>query len=443
MGHLADPLVLDVRNAVDAAGAHPGAVRASADRLLTVSEELAVASTLERSGNGLSPQTEDVLHSILRAAREHFALDVAFISRFRDGRRFFVSVDASTTEIQVGASDPLEDSYCARVVDGRLPQLMGDARDNAEARSLPGTQALDVRTHLGVAIRLPGGGLYGTFCCFGSTPSHDLDEGTLRAMNAFAQLAAEALARDEAVTDRLLARAAEIHDLISEDRIRIHYQPIVDLATGTPVGYEALSRFETDPVFPPDHWFGQAASAGLGLVLEARAIELALPSLTVLPASCYLAVNASASTVESGLLRSLLDGADGHRIVLELTEHDRAESLPRILDRLDELRATGVRLSIDDTGTGYAGMQRLVNLCPEIIKLDRSLVAGIDRDPTRQAMADALASFARAIGARFIAEGVETEPEREYLLGRGVVFGQGYLFGRAEPLAVHVGHEHP
>ncbi|MEX2658972.1 MAG: hypothetical protein WD232_04695, partial [Acidimicrobiales bacterium] len=124
MGDLADPLVLDVRSAVDGSAAHARALRTSADRLLTVADELAGASTRESSCKGLSAQTEDVLHSILRAAREHFALDVAFISQFRDGRRFFVSVEASITDIQIGASDPLEDSYCARVVDGRLPQLM-------------------------------------------------------------------------------------------------------------------------------------------------------------------------------------------------------------------------------------------------------------------------------------------------------------------------------
>ena len=404
------------------------------ERLLAAQRQLATEGPVGGSSGGVSAQTEEVLHSILKTARDHFGLDVAFVSQFREGRRVFVSVESSSTALQVGMGAPIDETHCGWVCDGRLPSFIGDAREHAEAQLLADTAALDIRTYLSVPIGLADGTVYGTFCCFGSQPTPSLGESAVKVMAAFAQVAAEALERDAAVAERLLAGALAIRDLISQDRIRIRFQPIVDLASRTAVGYEALARFDTDPVEPPDHWFEKAAVAGEGIVLEARAVELALPALDVIPTDCYLSVNASATTVESGVLAGLLDGVAAERVVLELTEHERIDSLPRILDRLGELRDLGVRLSIDDAGSGYAGMHRLVSLAPDIIKLDRSFVAGIDRDPPRQAMGEALRSFAAAIGAHFVAEGIETEAELRHLVGQGVAYGQGFLVGRPAPL---------
>lgn len=408
--------------------------QAPVDRLLAAQRRVAAESTVVRPAGGVSQQTEDVLHSILKTARDHFDLEVAFISRFREGRRAFVSVESSMIDVQVGMDDLLDQTHCGHVVRGLLPSFIADAREHPEARLLADTEAFDIRTYLSVPIRRPDGSVYGTFCCFGTTPSPSLGESAVKVMTAFAQVAGEALERDEAVADRLIAGAAGIRDLISDDRIRIRFQPIVELASGTPVGYEALARFETDPVEPPDRWFAKAAVAGVGVVLEARTIELALPAIEDMPPDCYLSVNASAATIESNVLRGLLDSMTAERIVIELTEHDRVDSLPRILERLADLRNLGVRLSIDDTGSGYAGLHRLVSLSPDIIKLDRSFVAGIDRNPALQAMGDALGSFSTAIGARFIAEGIETQGELEHLVHHGVTYGQGYLVGRPGPL---------
>lgn len=125
------------------------------------------ASTL-----GLNPS----LPRILNAIRNHLDMDVAFISEIKDGRRYFRHVDGKGAKlpISVGASDPVEESYCARVIDGRLPELIPDACVNAEALTLAATRALPVGAHLSVPIRLADGSVYGTFCCFSFAPNATL-----------------------------------------------------------------------------------------------------------------------------------------------------------------------------------------------------------------------------------------------------------------------------
>jgi diguanylate cyclase (GGDEF)-like protein/PAS domain S-box-containing protein len=119
------------------------------------------------------PSRESVLQDALRATRAHFGMDVAFLGKFDQGHRVFEAVDPpdNYASLRVGASDPLEDSFCQRVVDGRLPESMPDAFLNPEAMSLPATQALPVRAHLSIPLRRKDGTVFGTLCCF----SHSAD----------------------------------------------------------------------------------------------------------------------------------------------------------------------------------------------------------------------------------------------------------------------------
>lgn len=137
---------------------------------------------------------QNALHSI----RTHLGMDVAFISEFKNGRRVFRFIDSKDPNppIAVGGSDPLEDSFCQRVVDGRLPELMPDAFLNQHAMSLPVTQALPVRAHLSVPIRLKSGEIYGTYCCFSSKADQSMNERDLAMIRIFAELIARQLERD-------------------------------------------------------------------------------------------------------------------------------------------------------------------------------------------------------------------------------------------------------
>ena len=137
--------------------------------------------------------------------------------------------------------------------------------------------------------------------------------------------------------------------------------------------------------------------------------------------------------MSAGIVEALSRVA-GSRIVLELTEHTRIDDYPALLEALDELRQHGVRIAVDDAGAGYAGLQQILGLRPDIIKLDVDLTRGIDTDPVRRALAACLVRFGEDTNSVIVAEGIETAAELETLRQLGVPWGQGYLLARPGPL---------
>jgi EAL domain-containing protein (putative c-di-GMP-specific phosphodiesterase class I) len=211
------------------------------------------------------------------------------------------------------------------------------------------------------------------------------------------------------------------------------YQPIVDLRTGATRGYEALSRFQLDPLRPPDQWFAEADAAGLGPELEMHAIRSAIKSRHRLPTGTYLSVNVSPKTLLSQGFAALLQSLDGEPLVVEVTEHSAVEDYDELKRAIDQFRARGVRLAIDDLGTGFASFMHIVKLLPEFMKLDLSLTRDIEADAVKQALTAALVGFASQIGAHLIAEGVETVEEMQTLKALGVECAQGYYLGAPAP----------
>jgi len=207
-------------------------------------------------------------------------------------------------------------------------------------------------------------------------------------------------------------------------------QPIVEMANGEVLGYEALTRFSDGT--PPDQVFKAAADAGLGLQLEAVTIEVALDAAAPLRGDCFLDINVSPDLVMArkplqGLLRRSAPG-----VVLEITEHVDVQDYEILRASLASL-GSDVRFAVDDAGAGFASLRHILELAPSHVKLDRGLVARIDTDPARQALVAGLVHFATEIAVMLIAEGVETEDERQTLLRLGVHVGQGYLLGRPAP----------
>jgi EAL domain-containing protein (putative c-di-GMP-specific phosphodiesterase class I) len=147
-----------------------------------------------------------------------------------------------------------------------------------------------------------------------------------------------------------------------------------------------------------------------------------------------MSLNASPATVASPAFeRALADVAPG-RVLVEVTEHLVAEQPDVLAGAMERLRALGVRFAVDDAGAGYSGLNQMVRLAPDVIKLDRFLITGIDRDPARQALAFAAASFAARTRTRLIAEGIETATELATLRALGVGYGQGFHLGRPDAL---------
>ena len=374
----------------------------------------------------------------LSAIRTHLGMDVAFISEFVDGRRYFRAVDASAPSppIQVGQSDPLEASFCQRVVDGRLPELMTDARLNAEAQTLPVTQQLPVGAHLSVPVRLRCGRIFGTLCCFSTDADPSLGHRDLALMRVLSDMLADQIDTD--LQDQRANNAVRSRLALAMDarHMRSVYQPIWNLDTHRLLGFEALTRFDCDPQRPPDQWFHEAAATGHGTVLEIRAIETALQALAHIPDDLYIAINASPLTVISPALSAVLAQHPLHRIVLEITEHDAVDATlyNTIAAVMQPLRRGGLRVAVDDAGAGYACFKHILHLSPDIIKLDVSITRDIDSDFSRQALAAALVRFSESIRCSLVAEGVETIAELATLRQLGVQLAQGYALARPMPL---------
>jgi EAL domain-containing protein (putative c-di-GMP-specific phosphodiesterase class I) len=168
--------------------------------------------------------------------------------------------------------------------------------------------------------------------------------------------------------------------------------------------------------------------------LELAAIETAVAALPHLADHLLLSVNASPATAMSPRLMRALGPEAGPRLILELTEQTCIDDYNALLEALEQVRRAGVRLAVDDAGAGYAGLQQILGLRPDIIKLDINITHGMDADPVRRALAASLVSFARDTGATIVAEGIETPAELATLESLGVHWGQGYHLGRPAPL---------
>jgi len=254
----------------------------------------------------------------------------------------------------------------------------------------------------------------------------------LPALEAFAALASALLAPgiNERQQDDMLR--AELNSIIASRAFTIAFQPIVDLQGGTVVGFEALSRFADGT--RPDRRFADAEAVGLGIELQSATIAAAVLAAGALRADAFVSLNVSPNLVLAGdRLPTLLAGAQVP-IVLEITEHMPVADYALLRAALDSL-GPSVRFAIDDAGAGYSSFRHIVELRPDFVKLDIALVRSIEDDPARQAFVAGMVYFVLRTGCTLIAEGIETAAERDVLEALAVDLGQGYLFGRPEPIA--------
>lgn len=213
------------------------------------------------------------------------------------------------------------------------------------------------------------------------------------------------------------------------------FQPIVDLPRRTIVGFEALSRFSNDDGIRrgPDEWFAAANALGLTAELDHAALSSALLERSRLPRNCFLTINVDPESLLDRAVMSLLfsqGSLDG--LVIEITEH-RSWNWDDLSPAVDRLRSAGAMFAVDDASAGYSGLQQILQLRPSILKLDRSLVEGVDHDEARRALIEMLGIFANRIDAWILAEGVETLGEARALDELEVPLVQGYFLSRPAP----------
>jgi EAL domain-containing protein (putative c-di-GMP-specific phosphodiesterase class I) len=228
---------------------------------------------------------------------------------------------------------------------------------------------------------------------------------------------------------------ARIERLIDGDGMGVALQPIVDLDTRKVVGAEALARFKDadGEKLPTESTFLDAHALGLGVELELAVINRALRSESRLPRGLYLALNVSPALLGRDELYDVVAAHDHERpLVVELTEHQPVEDYAQLDEALSRLREHGVRVAVDDVGSGFSSFRHVTRVNPEILKLDRSLVCGIDGDPVRQSLASAIVGFAREVGAIVVSEGIESQDELSCLVDLSVGCGQGFYLARPE-----------
>lgn len=388
--------------------------------------------------DGMSPPGAGAIDLILQTVRTHLGMEVAFVAQFSEGRRVFRQIAAGErpAPMKVGDSHPLEESFCQRVVDGRLPELIQDAALVPEAAAMPVTKALPLGAHLSVPIRLKDGTVYGTFCCFSYTPNYSLNSRDVSFMHAFAHLTAQYVEAELVDFKERQDMLARVSGAITDGQMSAVYQPIIRLSDHGVAGFESLARFNQTPRRSPDVWFAEAATVGMGAQLELAAVARALEILPHLPSDVYLAINIGPQTIlEGDALAKTLRGFPTTQVILEVTEHAQIADYSLLSHALDRFRDLGVRLAIDDAGAGYASFRHILALRPDRIKLDISLIRNIDIDHAKRALAAALIEFSHRTGSQIVAEGVETASELTALKGLGVDYAQGYHLSRPMPLA--------
>jgi diguanylate cyclase (GGDEF)-like protein len=205
-------------------------------------------------------------------------------------------------------------------------------------------------------------------------------------------------------------------------------QPIVRLDDRTVVGYEALARVHSVPDHGPDWWLTRSESFGTRTQLERLFLESAV-RLGSPPSDALLFVNASPKTLAEPTLFALRESLP-ERLVVEITEQAAVDDYDLLNEQLEPWMSSGVRIAIDDTGAGYSSLRHVIELSPDFLKLDWTLIHDIDKDSHRHALVRALAAFAREVGTSVIAEGIETPAELAAIMEAGVPLGQGHLLAR-------------
>jgi diguanylate cyclase (GGDEF)-like protein/PAS domain S-box-containing protein len=235
-----------------------------------------------------------------------------------------------------------------------------------------------------------------------------------------------------------LGVAARLRRAIAEDELTLRYQPIVDLGSGELTGVEALARWD-DPergLLAPSEFIPVAERTGLIRPLSEWVLREAARQAAAWRADGldhWLSINVPPDTcrqIGAAAITRLIEacGADPERVVLEMTESPMMSARREALDEIEALQRLGVRLAIDDFGTGHSSLARLGSLPVHTIKIDRSFVSGLPDDRTARTLVTAILHLADGFGLEVIAEGVETESQRDCLRELGCRYAQGYLF---------------
>ncbi|MCV7214816.1 EAL domain-containing protein [Mycobacterium crocinum] len=377
----------------------------------------------------------ELVRSLLSLLRSRLGLETAWLSSFRDGMQTFEVLDGDTDTIGLSSGDraSLFDSYCVRVIDGRLPGIVPDTSANQTTDALPVTREFGLGAYVGVPVLNRNGGTVGMVCAVSREAKPYLADFDMRIVKQVAELIGTLIDSPENGRDTTAAQRAAIRRVVYQRDFEVVFQSVHDVPTGKVVGVEALARFPREP-FRPDGFLAQAALLGLGIELETAIVARVISMVPQLPEDIFVAVNISPTAALVAPWEQMLADVDPSRIVLELTEHDAVLDYGALDDALEPCRTRGVRVAVDDVGAGFSSFSHVLELSPEFVKIDQSITRHIDVDDARRRLAHAIAELAGQMGATVIAEGVETQGELDAINAVGISAAQGYYLSRPRPL---------
>ncbi len=377
----------------------------------------------------------DVIRTLLSVLRSRLGLETAWLSSFHDGMQTFEVLDGDADAVGLSSGDraSLFDSYCVRVIDGRLPGIVPDTRANQTTAALPVTREFELGAYVGVPVLNRNGGTVGMVCAVSREAKPYLADLDLRIVKQVAELIGTLIESPDNRPDTTVAQRAAIRRVVYQRDFEVVFQSIHDVPSGKVVGVEALARFPREP-FRPDGFLAQAAVLGLGIELETAIVARVISMLPQLPEDIYVAVNISPAAALVAPWTQMLADVDPTRIVLELTEHDAVLDYGALDEALEACRTRGVRVAVDDVGAGFSSFSHVLELSPEFVKIDQSITRHIDVDDARRRLAHAIAELAGQMGATVIAEGVETQGELDAVNAVGISAAQGYYLSRPRPL---------
>jgi EAL domain-containing protein (putative c-di-GMP-specific phosphodiesterase class I) len=375
--------------------------------------------------------TDQQVAELLRTAKESLGLSLTFLSRLDGTTQHLEVVESSIPLFRDGQTQPQSTSFCQAILDGRLPPVIPDVARLPEAKRLPAARFPRIRSFVSVPVTLSDGSLYGTFCAAGFTSDRDLAKRDQALMEVLARATATIIepgVQRRRSHDEIRGR---LEPVVTAGGPTVVLQPIVALADGVRVGAEALSRFPAEWGKAPDVVFAEANEIGAGTMLEQLAFRGAAAHLWNVTG--YVAINFSPATLLDPRTRELLADLPAERVLVELSEHDPVDDYDALRAALEALRGRGMRLAIDDVGAGFSSLRHILMTRPDVIKLDRSIVAGAGHDDVLRTLVRSLTDFGHGCGASVVAEGVETVEDALALRDAGVDHGQGWLFGRPGP----------
>ena len=235
---------------------------------------------------------------------------------------------------------------------------------------------------------------------------------------------------------------SEFRAVMTGRKLRAVFQPVMDIRRKSVMGYEALIRGPLgSELETPDVLFAAARETGLELELENLCLETIFAHLPPAVKAAKLFVNASSRFLAHSVFlddRNLANIKRAHaQVVMEISEKEGIWDYPTFREVLARLRSSGLQIAIDDAGSGYSGLESILQMRPEYIKVANSIVHSLHRETIKREIITALASLGRQIESNIVAEGIEHPDELRSLLKLGVNYGQGYLLGRPSPRVSH------